>query len=370
MKLQTFAAALRLIALAAVFLFAAPPVHASDLFTLEWSEVAPGVYVGARLDPLRYPVVANSVIVVGADSALVFDGGGFPSQGEQVLARLKAVTDKPLAYVVISHWHGDHNRGLGPLLAAFPNAAVIGTAFTRDAMLGAPLQSITRAEKDGAAKATADAVAAALNEGKTIDGDPITPAERAYFERFVADNAAHQAEIAGMTITPPSELFEGRRELDLGGRSVTLLHFGPGNTRGDAVLWVPDAGLVASGDVIVAPVPYGFGSYPKGWIKALDGIRALKPAIVVPGHGPVLRDYAYLDLLKETLGGVAMQMQTLVAAGKTKDEATAAVDFTAYEARFTGGDLVAARLFKLFFKAPLPQAAWNEANGIESEASD
>jgi glyoxylase-like metal-dependent hydrolase (beta-lactamase superfamily II) len=162
-------------------------------------------------------------------------------------------------------------------------------------------------------------------------------------------------------------VFEGERDIDLGGRRVTLFHFGPGNTKGDAVMWVPDADLLASGDLIVAPVPYGFGSYPTGWVAALGRIEALKPALIVPGHGPVMRDLSYLALLRDALGEVATQMAAAIAAGKTKEQAMAAIDLSAYEARFTHGDPVARRLFKLFFTDPIPLAAWNEANGIESE---
>lgn len=339
----------------------------SGLFAMEWSEVAPGVHVGNRSDALRYPVLANAVIVLGPEGALIFDGGGFPVQGEAVLAKLKSLTEKPLLYVVVSHWHGDHNRGIAPLLAAFPDVAVVSTGFTKAAMKSPLLQKLTKAEKEGGAKDTADAIAVSLKDGKAIDGSPVTTAEeRAYWERFIADNAAHLKQIEAMRIDLPTLTFDHLLSLDVGGRAVSLIRFGRGNTAGDAVLHVPDAGVVAAGDLIVEPIPYGFGSYPREWADVLRQVKALGATIVVPGHGAIQRDAAYVDLLIETLENVADQVDTEIAAGKGEIK-DVTVDFSAVEPRFTGGDAMRRFFFGFFFKQPIVRSAWNVAKGIENE---
>ena len=74
--------------------------------------------------------------------------------------------------------------------------------------------------------------------------------------------------------------------LDLGGRKVELRFFGPANTTGDLALWDPRTRTLVTGDIVVAPTPYSFGSYHSEWIGVLDAMRALKPARIVPGHGP------------------------------------------------------------------------------------
>jgi glyoxylase-like metal-dependent hydrolase (beta-lactamase superfamily II) len=357
------------IALATFFVlsFAARAQAAGGLFDLEWKELAPGIHVGQRADPMRYPVVCNTVIVVGDDGVLIFDGGGFPAQGEQVAAKVKALTPKPVKYIVISHWHGDHNRGIWPILDAFPNAQIVGHEFTKAAMLGAPMQRVHRAEVGGGARDTAEAIKKGLADNKFLDGSPLDPAERIYFERFVADSPAHQAELARMKITPPTITFATDLDLKLGTRVVQLRHFGPANTKGDAVMILPDARIVAAGDIVVAPIPYGFGSYPQSWAAALKQIKSTNFRTLIPGHGPLQTDTAYIDLVAEALEAVAAQVGPQVAQGKSLDDIRKTIDFTRVESRFTKNDAILKRFFGLFFKQPIIPAAYNVAKGIENE---
>ncbi|MDZ4870318.1 MAG: MBL fold metallo-hydrolase [Alphaproteobacteria bacterium] len=366
--MPTFSTAARAIFATIVLLAGALQAQAAGgLFDLEWKELAPGIHVGQRADPMRYPVVCNTVIVIGSDGVLVFDGGGFPAQGEQVAAKIKSLTPKPVKFIVISHWHGDHNRGISPILDAYPSAQIVGHEFTRAAMLGAPMQRIHKAEREGDVRDTAEAVMKALADNKFIDGSPLDPAERPFLERFVADSATHQAEVARMKITPPTIVFDKELFLKLGDRTVELRHYGPANTKGDAVMILSREGIVASGDIVVAPVPYGFGSYPASWANALKQIKATNYRTLIPGHGPLQTDTAYVDLLIEALESVTAQVNAMIAQGRSLDEIRKAVDFSKVEPRFTKGDPVLKRFFGLFFKQPIVPAAYNVAKGIENE---
>jgi glyoxylase-like metal-dependent hydrolase (beta-lactamase superfamily II) len=307
------------------------------------------------------------LIVVGSNEALVFDGGGFVAQGEQVLAKVKSVTDKPLKYVVISHWHGDHHRGIAPLVDAYPGVQIVSHTFTRDAILGAPMQRIHKGELEGGAADTAAAIQKSLEKDQFIDGSPLDPQERPFFEQFVTDNKEHAVELKRMRLFTPTMTFDDRLEIDLGSRTVDLLHFGPANTKGDVILHLPALHIVASGDVVVHPVPYGFGSYPRDWANALRQIKALNYSLLIPGHGEIQRDHAYLDLLTETLEGVATQVGALIARRVDRKAGERQVDFNAVEQRFTNGNPVRKRLFDIFFKQPIVSAAWNVATGIENE---
>lgn len=363
-----FSAATRTV-LMAIIVFAAP-VHAQaagGLFELEWTELAPGVHVGRRADPMRYPVVCNTVIVIGSDGVLIFDGGGFPAQGEQVAAKVKALTPRPVKFIVISHWHGDHNRGISPILDAYPGAQVVGHEFTRAAMLGEPMQRIHKEEQAGDVRNTGAEVKKALAEDKFIDGTPLDPAERPFFERFVTDSAPHQAEVMRMKITPPAIVFDKELILKLGDRTIELRHFGPANTKGDAVMILRNERIIASGDIVVAPVPYGFGSYPPSWAAALKQIKAIGYRTLVPGHGPLQTDTDYVDLLIEALESVTAQVNAAIAKGKSLDDIRKSVDFSNVESRFTKNDPILKRFFGFYFKQPIVSAAYNVAKGIESE---
>jgi glyoxylase-like metal-dependent hydrolase (beta-lactamase superfamily II) len=355
-------------AIALLFLaIAAQAQAAGGLFDLEWRELAPGVHVGQRPDPMRYPVVCNSVIVIGDDGVLLFDAGGFPKQGEQVLAKVKSLTGLPVKYIVISHWHGDHNRGIAPILDAFPDAKIVGHSFTRDAMLGAPMQRIFNAEQAGDVRDTAADVKKALDEGKFIDGSPLDPSEKPFFERFLLDAVEHQAEVMRMRITPPTLTFDDKLDIKLGKRLVQLRHFGPGNTKGDAVMILPAERIVAAGDTVVAPIPYAFGSYPAGWVNVLQRLKEIRFRTLIPGHGPLQNDSKYLDLLIESLKLVTRQVDKAVAQGKTLGDIARSIDLSAVEPRFTNDSPLLKHFFDLYFKGPATQSAYNVAKGIENE---
>jgi glyoxylase-like metal-dependent hydrolase (beta-lactamase superfamily II) len=170
-----------------------------------------------------------------------------------------------------------------------------------------------------------------------------------------------------MKIVPPTVTFDEALEIRLGTRLVQLRHFGPANTKGDAVMILPADRIVAAGDIVVAPIPYGFGSYPRSWANALKDLKGTQYTTLVPGHGPLQTDTAHLDLMSETLVGVATQVDALVAQGKSLDDIRKAVDFSRVEPRFTKGDPILTRFIALFFKQPIVTAAYNVAKGIENE---
>lgn len=91
----------------------------------------------------------------------------------------------------------------------------------------------------------------------------------------------------GTVLAYPAELFDGRRELKLGNTTVQLLHFGPAHTPGDIAVWLPQQKVVFTGDIVytermLAIIPI---SHTGGWVQAFDKLAALKPRVVVPGHG-------------------------------------------------------------------------------------
>ena len=91
---------------------------------------------------------------------------------------------------------------------------------------------------------------------------------------------------------------------------------GRGNTAGDAVTYVPDARVVAAGDLVVLPAPFSFGSYPGDWIETLRKLLALDAVAIVPGHGPVLRDQEYPKTLIRLLESLRAQVGEAVRCGR------------------------------------------------------
>ncbi len=106
-------------------------------------------------------------------------------------------------------------------------------------------------------------------------------------------------ELEGITLRPPTRTFDGSTTLQVGDRDVELIEMGPGHTAGDAVVHVPDAGVVFAGDLVYScDTPLVWAGPVESWLAALDRILALRPRFIVPGHGPVtdadgVRDLAH-----------------------------------------------------------------------------
>jgi glyoxylase-like metal-dependent hydrolase (beta-lactamase superfamily II) len=229
-----------------------------------WRELAMGIYLTTA-----EPESVNIGLIVGAESALLVDTGSSPAQGRTIRESLTSLTNRPLAAVVVTHWHYDHSFGL----AAFPDVSTIGHETVR-----ARLNS-------------AEAAAEAARLG-------VAPAELAAPEREIVVATA----------------------VDLGGRRIEIAHLGRGHTDGDLIVVVPDADLLFAGDLIESAGPLSFGpdSIPEEWARTLDGLIGLmtEATRAIPGHGePVGREFVF-----EQRGRIAAQAAEL-AAQQTPDPA-------------------------------------------------
>ena len=348
-------------------LLAAPAALASDPFAMEWRELAKGVWVGVRPVSYRPPVMTNTTIVIGETGVLVFDAAGFALQGERLAKKVAELTDKPITHIAISHWHGDHNLGDYAVLEKFPHAEVIAHEFT--ARYNASPNGEKATPRDPKAEAEYRAkVEKALATGVRSDGTPVTPILRKFYVELLENYDRVNEEVARQQPVQPTRTMTDKLVIDLGGRTAELRHIAPGNTKGDMFLWLPEERILASGDIVVSPTPYGFFSYPRSWAGVLRELKSFDAKFIVPGHGDIMTDTSYLDLLAETMDLVANQVDAQVKAGKSLDDTRAAMDWSSVEQRFTGGDDMLAFLFKLWFKTPIVEAQYNLATGKDNES--
>jgi cyclase len=358
---------LRLLGLLAAALLAAPTARAADAFDMEWRELARDVWVGIRPVSYRSPVMTNTTVVIGEKGVLVFDAAGFALQGERLVKKVAELTDKPVTHIAISHWHGDHSMGVHKVLERFPDAEVISHEFTARYIASPNMDAVPprdlKAEGEYRAR-----VEKALASGVRSDGTPVTPTMRAFYTDLLADFDFVGEEVARRQVTRPTRTMTDRLVIDLGGKSVELRHIAPGNTKGDMFLWLPEEKILATGDIVVRPTPYGFFSYPRSWAAVLRELKAFDAGLIVPGHGEIMTDTAYLDLLAETMDFVANQVEAQAKSGKSLDETRTAMDWAPVEARFTGGDSMLALIFNIWFKTPIVEAQYNLSTGKDNES--
>jgi glyoxylase-like metal-dependent hydrolase (beta-lactamase superfamily II) len=194
----------------------------------------------------------NTGIVVGDDAVMVIDTQATPVMAQDVIRRIREVTDKPIKYVVLSHYHAV--RVLGA--SAYGAEHVIASQDTRDLI-------VERGEADKAS-------------------------EIGRFPRLFRNVESVPAGLTWPTIT-----FTGKMTLWMGKLEVQLLQLGRGHTKGDTVVWLPQDGVLFSGDLVeFDATPYAGDAYFQDWPKTLDNLAALNPRALVPGRGAALQGEA------------------------------------------------------------------------------
>ncbi|HJQ31247.1 MAG TPA: MBL fold metallo-hydrolase [Pyrinomonadaceae bacterium] len=324
-----------LCALTLALLWPAAEVGANP-FEYSWQQLAPGVWAAIRQDPFELPQEGNSVFVVTERGVVIFDAGGSPAMGESIVAKVRSVTDKPVTHVVISHWHGDHMRGLQAIKAAFPQAQVFAHPHSRDLIVETQERWLKR--RVTMVPNIRKNVAAALSNNKDMSGRPLIKEEQDWLQKGLSITDQLDRENNRTAYVVPDATFDDRMTLYAGGREIQFLHLGNAHTAGDIVMWLPQEKIIATGDVVTGPIPLMPSPYTNEYVGVLNRIKALGFKTLVPGHGPVETDSQYVELLIETVQSVSAQMKTLVAQGLSQDAAVAKVDFSGVEPRFTHGD--------------------------------
>ena len=215
----------------------------------------------------------NTGIVIGDDAVLVADTQATPVMAADVIRRIRTVTDKPIKYVVLTHYHAV--RVLGA--SAYHASEVIASHDTYDLI-------VERGEADMAS-------------------------EIGRFPRLFQSVES----VPGLTW--PTMTFKGEMTLWMGKLEVKLMQLGRGHTKGDTVVWLPEEKTLLSGDLVeFGATPYAGDSYFEDWPTTLDAIAALMPSALVPGRGAALKTPAEVA---EGLAGTRAFVSELYAAVKT-----------------------------------------------------
>jgi len=186
-------------------------------------------------------------------------------------------------------------------------------------------------------------------------------AEEAYYRYGQMQFETFGAELASANPTLPQLLFDRELTIRLGRREVQVKFLGRGNTGGDAVVYVPDAKVLATGDLVVHPYPYAIGSFIGEWIETLGRVAAIDAIAIVPGHGAVEHDTLYLGRVVRLLKTVQSRTADAAREGKSLEETQKALDLTVETREFCGPSAWCAHVFRDNFIEPAVTRAYREA---------
>jgi cyclase len=235
-------------------------------YTKGLHEVADGVW--AYLQPDGGWGWSNAGLITGDDCSLLVDTLFDLRLTAEMLEQMAAVTPAaaPITSVVNTHANGDHCYGN----ALLGDAEIIATARCAEEMLQLPPANMA------ALLRSADSLGVAGQFVQRI------------FSPFSFED---------IPLAVPTRTFDSQLDLRVGDRNVTLLEVGPAHTTGDAVVHLPGEGIVFTGDILFhGGHPIVWSGPVANWIAACDRVLALRPTIVVPGHGPLARPDALGDL--------------------------------------------------------------------------
>lgn len=344
---------------------ASPPAGMQEVI----EKIGPGVWVIRQREPFHLQPSGNITVIEQRNGLVLIDGSGSPGAAHRVIPLIKSVSSKPVKAIAITHWHGDHSLGVATLLQTWPKARVIATKATRDHILGESMAAYPKGKPDAAmTQAFIDSVKPFVNDVRELSVDQSLPEPvRAAFASGLIDVTYYQQhDIQGVFLPTDIGAFARTYRLPDPTHPVELRFLGLGNTDGDLIAWLPRQRIVASGDLVVAPVPFGFGSYPASWQSDLDKLIALHPRVLVPGHGLPMKDLSYVRTLRDMLRDTRARMATI---GPKMELAAAKKEiapyFAPYEKRIAGDDPWLQRWFVRYWRSPISEALWKESRGVE-----
>ncbi|MGA7310362.1 MAG: MBL fold metallo-hydrolase [Pseudolabrys sp.] len=282
---------------------------------VSFDQIGTGLYAyTAEGDP-------NTGIIVGDDGVMVIDAQATPAMAEDVIARVAKVTDKPVKYLLLSHFHAVRTLGA----SAFKGVEILASDTTRGLI----------AER----------------------GKEDMESEIARFPRLFRGAET----IPGLTW--PTITFPDQTSVWLGRREVRIMHIGHGHTAGDVITIVPDAGVVFSGDLVeYKSACYCGDAHFTDWLSTLDHLAEMQADVLMPGRGTALTTPEMvkegIELTSDFIATLYSSVQESVAKGRSLKEAFDFVRLT-MDPKFKGFAI---------YEHCLPfsvSRAYDEARGIE-----
>ena len=297
------------------------PVTKGKAFNFE--KISDGVYYATANGTMI--TGSNDVVIVNDDEVMLVDAGVTPAVGRALVQDVKLLSDKPVRWVVNTHFHYDHTDGNSVF---GPEVQIVAHEYVRQAMLNL---DVLHREPFKTAQANLPGQIEALKKQVSAEKDA---QQRATLQQQLAATEAEQKQFAEIKPTPPTMTYASSLTLFRGRREIRFLFLGRGHTPGDTVVFLPKERVVCTGDLMESRLAYmGDGIFDE-WVTTLDALKKLDFDTVLPGHGVPFHEKALITAYQSYLKDLMTQVAKLRTQGVTADQAAQKVDLTAHKADF------------------------------------
>jgi len=285
-------------------------------------QVAPGVY--SALGNGTIETRSSTMVIVNADDVFLVDTNITPEATRRLVNDIKTLTDKPIRYVVNTHWHYDHTDG-NQIFG--PDVTIIGHQNERTEILAGVLKNRIALEFQN--------LPGQLDNIRKQIAAEQDPARRKQLEDRLKGQEVYQQQLMETVPTPPTVTFDDHMTIFRGDREIRLIHPGRGHSDTDVLVYLPREKVIATGDFFEGPGTgaLGFGFHDE-WANNLEKLKALDFETVVPGHGEPFKGKERIEYFQAFLRDLWNQTKALHDQKVPVADAARRVDLTAHKAHY------------------------------------
>jgi glyoxylase-like metal-dependent hydrolase (beta-lactamase superfamily II) len=269
---------------------------------------------------------SNNVVVVNDQDVLLVDDGTTPAAARAFLEDVRLLTDRPVRYVVNTHFHYDHTDGNSVF---GPNVDIIAHEYVRHAIL-----TFDVLHREPYTTSQGTAVPARIASLRQQIADEKNPQRKTSLEKDLASAETALEDLKEIKPVPPNVTYTSKLVLVKGQREIQLLFLGRGHTGGDTVVFLPREKIVCTGDLMESRLAYMGDAFFDEWVATLEALKNLDFALLLPGHGTPFRDKGRITAFQSYLTDIVKQAGDLRKQGVSAEEAARRVDLTSHSKDF------------------------------------
>jgi cyclase len=287
--------------------------------TYKFERIADGVYYATG------GFGSNNVVIINDADVMLVDTGTSPANARRFVEDVRTITNKPIRYVVNTHWHYDHTDGNQVF---GPGVQIMATDYLRNAMVNF---DVLNREPYKTAHDNAVAQAGTLEKQAAAETDAT---KKAALTKQLADARRIVTELGQIKVTPPNVTYSDHLVVHSGKREIDLMFLGRGHTGGDTVIYLPQDKIICTGDLMESRLAYMGDAFFDEWIATLDKLKAIDWQVDLPGHGVPFGDKGLVTAFQSYLTDLTKQVADLRGQGVLADDAAKRVDLTSHAKDF------------------------------------